>query len=545
MGGRADAALVRDGSDEARVEGRFVDRRPATRSCSRASSRATAAAARTSTAGSRPRASSPSSARALVDLHGQHAHQSLLDPAVQRARARPVRGRARARRARRATAPRARDARASTTSSRRSAATSTPARARSTCCASRSNEIDAAGLDDPDEDVALEAEEAAARRRRPRTATRSSRATRRSRARARRARRRASPRSTAGAPFAELARAAARRPGRARRRRARAAPRRRAGRSTTRNGSTTCARRRQLLRELGRKYGDTLADVVAYADEARARLDELEGYDARAADARVASAASCGRRGARRGRPRCRPRGAAPPHRSARAVEEHLRELAMPNATMEVEVEAGEPTDDGADEVTFLLAPNPGEAARPLAQAASGGELSRAMLAVRVVLTEAPPTLVFDEVDAGIGGEAGIAVGRCSRRWVHGTRCCASPTSRRSRRSPTRRSWWRRPWSRSRRSGSRERTDRGHAHDRRRRRAGGRALADARRRRATRRTPARHAAELLETAAAPARPSGIAAVTALMARLRLRERRDARSPSEVVGRRRSTGARRT
>ena len=62
--------------------------------------------------------------------------------------------------------------------------------------------------------------------------------------------------------------------------------------------------------------------------------------------------------------------------------------------------------------MTFLLAPNPGESPRPLARAASGGELSRAMLAARVVLSDAPPTLVFDEVDAGIGGEAGIAVGR-------------------------------------------------------------------------------------------------------------------------------------
>jgi DNA repair protein RecN (Recombination protein N) len=62
--------------------------------------------------------------------------------------------------------------------------------------------------------------------------------------------------------------------------------------------------------------------------------------------------------------------------------------------------------------VTYLLAANPGEGPKPLARAASGGELSRAMLAARVVLSEAPPTLVFDEVDAGIGGEAGLAVGR-------------------------------------------------------------------------------------------------------------------------------------
>src|SRR5260370_4581712 len=87
----------------------------------------------------------------------------------------------------------------------------------------------------------------------------------------------------------------------------------------------------------------------------------------------------------------------------------------MPAATFEVAVEPGDLAaagEDGADDVTFLLAPNPGEPARPLARAASGGELARAMLALRVVLTAAPPTLVFDEVDAGIGGEAGTAVGR-------------------------------------------------------------------------------------------------------------------------------------
>jgi DNA repair protein RecN (Recombination protein N) len=107
-------------------------------------------------------------------------------------------------------------------------------------------------------------------------------------------------------------------------------------------------------------------------------------------------------------------RGAGP--RLAGAVTEHLRELALPAATFSIDIESTvDPEaigDDGADDVTFLLAPNPGEPARPLAKAASGGELSRAMLALRVVLSEAPPTLVFDEVDAGIGGEAGAAVGR-------------------------------------------------------------------------------------------------------------------------------------
>jgi DNA repair protein RecN (Recombination protein N) len=92
----------------------------------------------------------------------------------------------------------------------------------------------------------------------------------------------------------------------------------------------------------------------------------------------------------------------------AEAVEGHLRRLALPKARFEVTV-----GDDGpGDDVAFGLSANPGEPVLPLAKVASGGELSRAMLAARLVLSEAPATLVFDEVDAGVGGEAAIAVGR-------------------------------------------------------------------------------------------------------------------------------------
>ena len=82
----------------------------------------------------------------------------------------------------------------------------------------------------------------------------------------------------------------------------------------------------------------------------------------------------------------------------------------MPRADVGVEVGAEDPGDD----VTFLLAANPGERALPLAKVASGGELARTMLALRLVLGDAAPgrTLVFDEVDAGVGGEAALAVGR-------------------------------------------------------------------------------------------------------------------------------------
>ncbi|MCU1351739.1 MAG: recN, partial [Acidimicrobiales bacterium] len=92
----------------------------------------------------------------------------------------------------------------------------------------------------------------------------------------------------------------------------------------------------------------------------------------------------------------------------ASAVEGHLHELAMPKARLEIAVGG----DDPGDDVRFLLAANPGSAPLPLAKVASGGELARAMLALRLVLTAAPPTLVFDEVDAGIGGEAALVVGR-------------------------------------------------------------------------------------------------------------------------------------
>ena len=91
----------------------------------------------------------------------------------------------------------------------------------------------------------------------------------------------------------------------------------------------------------------------------------------------------------------------------ASEIESTLHDLAMPSARFTIEV-AG---DGSGDQVTFELAANPGEPARPLAKAASGGELSRTMLAVRLALTDAPGVLVFDEVDAGVGGEAATAVG--------------------------------------------------------------------------------------------------------------------------------------
>jgi DNA repair protein RecN (Recombination protein N) len=164
--------------------------------------------------------------------------------------------------------------------------------------------------------------------------------------------------------------------------------------------------RRQLLSELRRKYGESLEGVIAYGAEARERLAELEGRDAAAEQLdRERTAVCLDLERAQKAVGDAR-RAAAPV--LADAITERLVELAMPKARMAVSVGSADP----GDEVELLLAANPGAPLLPLAKTASGGELARAMLAVRLVLTSGPPILVFDEVDAGIGGEAAIAVGR-------------------------------------------------------------------------------------------------------------------------------------
>jgi DNA repair protein RecN (Recombination protein N) len=173
--------------------------------------------------------------------------------------------------------------------------------------------------------------------------------------------------------------------------------------------------RRRLLRELRRKYGATLTEVVEYGESAAARLEELRHHEARALELELARADAEARAVAAAARlhdARVEAAGAL-----ASAVEEGLQRLALPGARLEVEIEPAEPTEDGADRVTLLLAANPGEPLHPLARVASGGELSRTLLALRVALAgrlglAETGVFVFDEVDAGIGGEAGAAVGR-------------------------------------------------------------------------------------------------------------------------------------
>ncbi|WBY24008.1 DNA repair protein RecN [Streptomyces goshikiensis] len=186
--------------------------------------------------------------------------------------------------------------------------------------------------------------------------------------------------------------------------------------------------RRAALTQLTRKYGDSIDSVLEWAQQGSARLLELDGDDGRITeltaerdglreelsqlaqaltDARVEAAA-----------------------RFASAVTQELASLAMPHARVTFDIRQTESAEgaegvevggrdvvygpSGADEVELLLAPHPGAQPRPIAKGASGGELSRVMLAVEVVFagSDPVPTYLFDEVDAGVGGKAAVEVGR-------------------------------------------------------------------------------------------------------------------------------------
>jgi DNA repair protein RecN (Recombination protein N) len=163
--------------------------------------------------------------------------------------------------------------------------------------------------------------------------------------------------------------------------------------------------RRRLLADLRRKYGPSHAEVVAFARRAEERLLEIQSLEGRARSLQGDRADTASRLSAAEARLGEARRAAAPG--LASAVEAHLRTLALPAARFVVDVGERDP----GDQVTFSLGPNPGEPCLPLARVASGGELARTMLATRLVGDVGPATLVFDEVDAGIGGEAALAVG--------------------------------------------------------------------------------------------------------------------------------------
>lgn len=164
--------------------------------------------------------------------------------------------------------------------------------------------------------------------------------------------------------------------------------------------------RRAELAALRRKYGDTLAHVGETYAELSDRLASLEGFEEKArllGDRLDALDAALTAERQRIGSAR---RAAAP--KLAELVTARFPDMAMASASLEIEVEEADP----GDGVAFLLRANRGGPAVPVAKSASGGEISRVMLALRLVLSDGPPTLLFDEVDAGIGGGTGLQVGR-------------------------------------------------------------------------------------------------------------------------------------
>jgi len=183
-----------------------------------------------------------------------------------------------------------------------------------------------------------------------------------------------------------------------------------------------------------RKYGETAAAVSAYREEIARALDRIERHDAiveetQAEVARASEAAS------RQGRELSETRAEAAP-RLERLIQRELRTLGMDHARFRValrrEVAGAEDLASGpdgwrlgargAESAEFLLSANPGEELKPLAKVVSGGELSRTMLAIKTILaaSEDVPSMVFDEVDAGIGGRVADAVGHKLRQTAAG-----------------------------------------------------------------------------------------------------------------------------
>lgn len=169
--------------------------------------------------------------------------------------------------------------------------------------------------------------------------------------------------------------------------------------------------RLDTLRTLKRKYGDTLDEVLRYQGEISQRLEVLENADERIAELETLIQTRQAELDARAARLTAARKKAAGPF--AEAIMRELGDLAMTATRFAVAVEARPATAKGADHVEFLLSPNPGEPLKPLAKIASGGEISRVMLAMKSVLARivAVPTLVFDEVDSGIGGRTGSVLG--------------------------------------------------------------------------------------------------------------------------------------
>lgn len=170
--------------------------------------------------------------------------------------------------------------------------------------------------------------------------------------------------------------------------------------------------RQQELKSLTRKYAPDIAGVVAWREKAGKRLGQIDTSE-EAVDKLKTQVAKLEGEMKTRAAALTKARAKAA-KRLGEAVTEELHGLAMPKAQLRVEVAEAKFGRDGADTVEITLAPNAALEPKPLATSASGGELSRVMLALEVILSESSSgaTLVFDEVDAGVGGRAAVEIGR-------------------------------------------------------------------------------------------------------------------------------------
>lgn len=168
--------------------------------------------------------------------------------------------------------------------------------------------------------------------------------------------------------------------------------------------------RLELIRVLKRKYGDAILDILGYADELAGKLDDLTNADERSSEltGRISEVE-------KRLTGLCAELTAIRRQASAefeKRVESELADLAMEKTKFHASIEPAQPGPNGADAVEFLISPNPGEPVKPLAKIASGGEMSRIMLALKTVMARSEvPTLVFDEIDTGIGGRTAQILG--------------------------------------------------------------------------------------------------------------------------------------
>jgi DNA repair protein RecN (Recombination protein N) len=171
--------------------------------------------------------------------------------------------------------------------------------------------------------------------------------------------------------------------------------------------------RMNLIESLKRKYGSTLADIATRRDTAAARLDTLENRDSRIEELRAEFTKARAAADAAGKSLTTQRRKTAP--RLAKEISSQLKDLGFRQSSFEISLTPlPEPGPHGAEATEFIFGPNPGEPMQPLRQIASSGEISRVMLAVKSALAEQDdtPLMVFDEIDANVGGEIAAAVGR-------------------------------------------------------------------------------------------------------------------------------------